>query len=89
MAKTEFKLSENGLTWLVLGLNVVVLAGLLFWGWQALQVTPEKLTEARAEEPGATAKPAAPVLQTNTTHRRQGEIIQVNPTEIGKANPFQ
>lgn len=83
-----FHLSENGLNWLLLGASFILLGGSLFWGFQAMQVTAEKKTavnEGSSEE----GPKQPPLLKLNTSHHRQGEIIEVNPGQIGKENPFQ
>jgi len=86
--KTSFRLSEEAVNRLIIGVALLSVAGSLFIGWQSLQATPIVSIAQPASSLANSAIYSVPVLKLNNPHQRQGAEIQVDPNNIGRTNPF-
>lgn len=83
------KRSHHSFDWASIGVSTV---GLVVFGygvvttWHALRAddTATSVTAVAT----ATPTPALPALTLNAVHARQGAVIQVDPGEIGRSDPF-
>jgi hypothetical protein len=66
-------------------LTFLCLAATGYGIWQAMQ--PAAVAAIVAPVAVVVAPPLAP-LNLNTTHSRQGQVVEVHPGDAGRANPF-
>lgn len=84
--KKSFKFTSDMVSWIVLTVNLIAVSASLFLGWQAMQPDAYKSAIILPKKPAASADP---LLNINTVHQRQGSVVEVNPSTIGKDNPFK
>ena len=76
--------SGTGSNWLLVGL---LLLATLYTGWSAWQAISQPDIAPVTATPSPTPAPVSD-LKLNVAHARQGSEIKVDPSLLGKSNPF-
>lgn len=82
------KISEAVIERLLLVCALMLIGGVLGFGWYTLQPRQYQDEFSSLMKPLPTPTPAQ-TLKLNQNHQREGQVIEVDPNAIGKTNPFK
>jgi len=88
-AKTKKKplaLGMGAIEWVCIVIGLAVLGGGVYDAHQALAGVSTEISVSATPTP--IPVPSLPALSLNKTHQRQGAQIEVDPSLIGRPNPF-
>lgn len=89
MAKKFKNIPQGSIEWLIIGMLLVAIGFSVFSGWEVLQGSGTDPVSNLIHKASPTpTTDALPSLQLNYTHNRQGSQVVVNPSNIGRDNPF-